>query len=161
MQPFVVRLTHWVGAAAMVCMMMSGWLIYNASPLFAFHFPAWATLGGWLGGAVAWHLAAMWVLGGSAVIYTAYCVLSQRRAERNVYQLWAYRVVFGLVALAVLSGLAIWKPVQLQAVTRVLGGYEFARLVHFAAMAGIAAFVVGHVAIAAVKPRLIVRMVVG
>jgi len=58
--PLVVRVTHWLNAVAIVCMVMSGWRIYNASPLFGFSFPGWATLGGWLGGAIAWHLAAMW-----------------------------------------------------------------------------------------------------
>ena len=51
--PLIVRLTHWINAFAIVCMVMSGWQIYDASPLFAFRFPAWATLGGWLGGAIA------------------------------------------------------------------------------------------------------------
>ena len=44
--PLPVRLMHWVNAFAMVCMIMSGWQIYNASPLFPFTFPQWATLGG-------------------------------------------------------------------------------------------------------------------
>ena len=44
--PLMVRLTHWVNAVAIVCMVMSGWGIYNASPLFGFTFPPWATLGG-------------------------------------------------------------------------------------------------------------------
>ena len=48
----VVRITHWVNAFAMVCMVMSGWAIYNASPLFPFRFPEWATVGGWLGGSI-------------------------------------------------------------------------------------------------------------
>jgi thiosulfate reductase cytochrome b subunit len=57
--PLPVRLAHAVNAFAMVCMLMSGWAIYNASPIFAFRFPVWATVGGWLGGSIAWHLAAM------------------------------------------------------------------------------------------------------
>ena len=43
--PLPVRVAHAVNALAMVCMLMSGWAIYNASPIFAFSFPAWATLG--------------------------------------------------------------------------------------------------------------------
>src|ERR1700731_2688391 len=74
--PFIVRLTHWVNAVAMTCMIMSGWQIYNASPLFGFRFPAWATLGGWLGGAIAWHLAAMWLLVGNGLVYVTYGLLS-------------------------------------------------------------------------------------
>jgi thiosulfate reductase cytochrome b subunit len=60
--PAIVRLTHWISAAAMVCMIMSGWRIYNASPILPFTFPEWATIGGWLGGALNWHFAAMWAL---------------------------------------------------------------------------------------------------
>ena len=76
MQPIPIRLTHWINAAAIIGMMMSGWAIYNASPLFGFSFPRWATLGGWLGGAIAWHLALMWLLVGNGSIYPAYLVRS-------------------------------------------------------------------------------------
>ena len=42
----------------------------------------------------------------------------------------------------VLSGLAIWKPVQFQTLTALFGGYDAARYVHFFAMAAIVGFVV-------------------
>ena len=58
-QPAWVRALHWTNAVAMVLMIMSGWQIYNASPLFGFTFPPSITLGGWLGGALLWHFAAM------------------------------------------------------------------------------------------------------
>ena len=45
----------------------------------------------------------------------------------------------------VLSGLAIWKPVQLQELTALFGGYDAARYVHFFAMAAIVGFLVVHV----------------
>ncbi len=70
--PLIVRMTHWLNVVAMVCMIMSGWQIYNASPLFGFTFPRWMTLGGWLGGAIAWHLAAMWLLVGNGLVYFGY-----------------------------------------------------------------------------------------
>ena len=65
----IVRLTHWLAAGAMICMILSGWQIYNASPLLAFAFPRAITLGGWLGGAISWHLSAMWVLMAAGLIY--------------------------------------------------------------------------------------------
>ena len=37
--PLLVRITHWVNALAILVMVMSGWNIYNASPLFGFRFP--------------------------------------------------------------------------------------------------------------------------
>ena len=61
-QPAWVRIMHWINAVAIILMIMSGWQIYNASPLFDFSFPAAITLGGWLGGALLWHFAAMWLL---------------------------------------------------------------------------------------------------
>ena len=57
--PLATRLFHWVNAAAMIVMIGSGLEIYNASPLLPFRFPEWITLGGWLGGALLWHFAAM------------------------------------------------------------------------------------------------------
>ena len=53
---------HWLNAVAIVAMVGSGWEIYDASPLFGITFPQFITVGHWLGGAIAWHLAAMWLL---------------------------------------------------------------------------------------------------
>jgi thiosulfate reductase cytochrome b subunit len=187
--PPVVRITHWVNAFAMVCMIMSGWMIYDASPLFGFRFPPWATLGGWLGGAIAWHLAAMWLLVGNGVVYVGYGLVSRhfrrtllplrpgeilrdardaarfrlrhRAGEYNAVQRLAYVVVLTLGALAVASGLALWKPVQLQALTAVFGGYEVARRVHFAVMAGIVGFILVHLVLVALVPRTLPGMITG
>src|SRR6185437_10830087 len=68
-QPAWVRAVHWTNAFAMVLMIMSGWQIYNASPLFNFSFSSSITLGGWLGGALLWHFAAMWLLMVNGLIY--------------------------------------------------------------------------------------------
>src|ERR1700710_307415 len=67
--PVWVRMTHWINAVAMLVMIGSGWEIYNASPLFGFTYPQWITLGGWLGGALLYHFAAMWVLAINGAIY--------------------------------------------------------------------------------------------
>ena len=64
-----VRVFHWVNALGMTLMIMSGWRIYNASPLFDFKFPGGITLGGWLGGALQWHFAAMWLLVINLLVY--------------------------------------------------------------------------------------------
>ena len=69
-QPAWVRIVHWINAVAMVLMIMSGWQIYNASPLFGFlRFSHSITLGGWLGGALQWHFAAMWLLMVNGLVY--------------------------------------------------------------------------------------------
>src|SRR5215218_4443525 len=68
-QPAWVRTTHWINAVAMIVMIMSGWQIYNASPLFAFKFSKSITLGDWLAGALLWHFAAMWLLTVNGLVY--------------------------------------------------------------------------------------------
>jgi thiosulfate reductase cytochrome b subunit len=187
--PLAVRATHWINAAAMAVMIGSGWQIYNASPLFPFVFPAWLTLGGWLGGALAWHFAAMWLLAGNFALYLGYgfasghirrrlfplrppdvwrdAVLALRfrlphdSARYNAVQRLLYMLAGCGIALAIASGLAIWKPVQLYSLTLLLGGYEAARRVHFVAMAGILAFVVVHLSLVAIVPRTLRPMITG
>jgi thiosulfate reductase cytochrome b subunit len=73
--------------------------------------------------------------------------------------LYAGVILAGIVI--VLSGLAIWKPIQLQELTALFGGYEAARYVHFLAMAAIVAFVVVHVVMALVVPRSLRAMITG
>src|SRR5690606_24885120 len=80
--PLVVRITHWINAFAMICMIASGWRIYNASPLFDFTFPNSLTLGGWLAGALAWHFAAMWLLVINGLAYLIYGLASGHLRRR-------------------------------------------------------------------------------
>jgi thiosulfate reductase cytochrome b subunit len=189
-QPAWVRALHWTNAVAMVLMIMSGWQIYNASPLFGFSFPASITLGGWLGGALLWHFAAMWLLMVNGLIYLALGISTGRFRKKllpitpvgvladtkaaltgklshddlskyNCVQklLYAGIIVVGIVI--VLSGLSIWKPVQLQYLTALFGGYDAARYVHFICMALIVAFMVVHVALALLVPKSLRAMIIG
>ena len=48
--PLIVRVTHLLNALAIIVMILSGWRIYDASPLFSFTIPRQITLGGWLAG---------------------------------------------------------------------------------------------------------------
>ena len=185
----VVRVTHWVGAAAMIVMILSGWQIYNASPLLPISIPTSATLGGWLGAGIAWHLAAMWVLIADGLVYLAWGVVSghfrrhflpvragdvardfwaalslrlvHRHGHYNAVQKLLYLLVTLAAVLAVLTGLAIWKPVQLGELTWLFGGYDLARRIHFALMCGIVAFLVVHVVLVALVPSTLVSMVTG
>lgn len=187
--PLVVRLTHWINAVAVFCMLFSGWAIYNASPLFPFAFPKWATLGGWLGGAIAWHFAAMWLFALNGLVYVAYGLasrhvartflplspgavwrdakaaltfrLAHRLGQYNAVQRLAYAVAFLLGALLLASGLALWKPVQFQGLAALFGGYEWARRVHFCAMAGLVGFIVLHLALVLVVPSTLRAMITG
>ena len=187
--PLPVRVAHWVNAFAMVCMLMSGWAIYNASPILAFSFPVWATVGGWLGGSIAWHFAAMWLLVSNGLVYAGYgfasghfrrVLLPIRTAELmrdlrqalrfelphrlgvyNAVQRLLYIVVLLLGVLIVASGLSIWKPVQLFWLTDFFGGYDLAREVHFVAMAGIGGFIAIHLLLVLIVPRTILPMISG
>src|SRR3954470_19732130 len=162
-QPAWVRVLHWTNAFAMILMIMSGWQIYNASPLFNFRFSHSITLGGWLGGAIQWHLAAMWLLMANGHIYLTRGLVTGRfrkkllpitpsgviadtkaaltghlsHADLTTYHYEQKLLYVGIIlvgVIIVLSGLSIWKPVQLQFLTALFGGYDFARYVHFAAM---------------------------
>lgn len=186
---WVVRVTHAVGAAAMICMILSGWAIYNASPILPFAFPRWATLGGWLAAGIAWHLAAMWVLMIDGIVYLAWGFasghfrrdvwpvsagelrrdlaaaarlrLAHRPGVYNAVQRAFYLFVLGAVVLAILTGLSIWKPVQLGWLTWVFGGYDVARRIHFACMAGIVVFLIVHLALVAIVPSTVPGMIFG
>jgi thiosulfate reductase cytochrome b subunit len=189
-QPAWVRVMHWINAVAMILMIMSGWQIYNASPLFDFRFSHTITLGGWLGGALLWHFAAMWLLmiNGLAYLVTGFAagrfrkkllpitpagVLSDLKAaltfklahdDLSVYNsvqklLYAGIIVVGVVI--VLSGLSIWKPVQLQYLTALFGGYDVARYVHFICMSLICLFLIVHVALAVLVPKSLRAMIIG
>ncbi len=67
--PAWLRATHWLNAVAVVVLAMSGWRIYNAAPFFDFTIPREITLGGWLGGAIQWHFAAMWLLAANGRLF--------------------------------------------------------------------------------------------
>ena len=73
--------------------------------------------------------------------------------------LYAGIIVVGVVI--VLSGLSIWKPVQLQWLTALFGGYDVARYVHFFCMSAIVAFLVVHVALAVLVPKSLRAMIIG
>jgi thiosulfate reductase cytochrome b subunit len=188
--PLIVRITHWINAFAILIMVVSGWRIYNADPLFGFKFPADLTLGGWLAGALQWHFAAMWLLAVNGLAYLAYGILSGhlrrkltplrpgavirdvRQALRgklehddltvyNAAQRAAYLGVIALLLLLVLSGLVLWKPVQFYTLGMLMGDYEGARYVHFFAMAALVAFVFVHVVMVALVPRTFPSMFTG
>jgi thiosulfate reductase cytochrome b subunit len=186
--PWPVRVMHWIGAYAMFCMILSGWQIYNASPSLPATVPNWMTLGGWLAGGIAWHIAAMWLLVADGAAYLIYGVVTghfQRTFGRpsirhvlrdiglalrfklphqagvyNSVQRLLYIFVIVAAVLAVITGLSIWKPVQLGFITDLFGGYAIARLIHLGLMAAIVGFVIIHLVLVALFPRTLVSMVV-
>ena len=189
-QPAWVRVLHWINAVAMIMMIMSGWQIYNAYPIFSFTFPSTITLGGWLGGALLWHFAAMWLLVVNGLVYITVGLLTGRFRKKmlpispggvfedtkaaltgklshddlskynNVQKLLYLGVILAGVVV-VLSGLAIWKPVQLSWLTDIFGGFNTARVWHFFAMAAIVGFLVIHVVLAVLVPKSLRAMIIG
>ena len=188
--PLIVRITHWVNAFAILIMVVSGWRIYNASPLFDFKFPAAWTLGGWLAGALQWHFAAMWLLAVNGLVYVAYGIVSGHFRRKllpvtpgavlsdvgaalrgklahddlrvyNAAQRAAYLGAIVLGVVLILSGLVIWKPVQFYTLGVLMGDYEGARYLHFFAMAALVLFVIVHVVMVALVPRTFPTMFTG
>jgi len=188
--PLWLRLNHWINLIALVIMVLSGWRIYNAAPIFAFRFPSQITLGGWLGGALLWHFAAMWLLFFNGVMYLFLNIVSGRFKARffplrlrdlindfiaaskgtldhgtpsdyNAIQKLAYLFVIADVILLVLSGLVVWKSVQFPLLRELMGDYDNARIVHFCGMAALLAFAAIHVVMVALVPRTLTTMIRG
>ena len=188
--PAWLRLTHWLNAVAVVLLAASGWRIYNAAPFFPFELPRALTLGGWLGGALQWHFAAMWLLVANGALYLLINIASGRLRRQffpvspgallrdmsaalrgklahadprhyNMVQRAAYLFVMLDCVLLVLSGLVLWKSVQFPVLRELLGGYESARRVHFFAMAALVGFVVVHLVMVALVPRTLLAMLRG
>lgn len=188
--PVWLRVSHWINAIAVVILSMSGWRIYNASPLFDFQFSKAITLGGWLGGAIQWHFAAMWLLAANGVLYmclnlatgrllTKFFPLSLRSivadlvaalrgrlshadlSQYSAMQRAAYLFVMLDTVMLVLSGLVLWKSVQFPVLRELLGGYEMARRIHFFGMSALVAFVAVHLAMVALVPRSLWTMIRG
>jgi thiosulfate reductase cytochrome b subunit len=188
--PAWVRICHWINAIAILVMIGSGWQIYDASPLFNFTFPRQIALGNWLAGALLWHFAAMWVLVINGVVYVTLGLATGRFRRKllpiypsevfadaraaltfklahddlshyNAVQRVLYTGIILTGVVIVTSGLSIWKPVQFQELTALFGGYDFARYVHFFAMAAIVGFLTVHVLLALLVPGSLRAMVTG
>ena len=188
--PLVVRITHWINVVAILIMITSGWAIYNASPLFAFEIPSQITLGGWLAGALQWHFAGMWLFAINGVVYLLYGIFSGhfrrkllpispravlhdiREAFRgklahedlsvyNAAQRAAYVALIFFLIVLILTGLCIWKPVQLYWLASLMGDYEGARYLHFFAMTAVFVIVLVHVAMVLLVPHTFPTMITG
>jgi thiosulfate reductase cytochrome b subunit len=191
LHPLAVRVMHWVNAVAMVILIGSGWKIYNDEVLFGWlHFPDWITIGGEAQGALQWHFFAMWILAINGLIYLIYGIVSGRFRRKlfpirpreiiadirdalrfrlahddithyNAVQKVLYAGILLVIVLQVLSGLAVWKPVQFSELASLFYSFQGSRLVHFFGMAAIVAFLVVHVLLALIVPKTIGAMITG
>jgi thiosulfate reductase cytochrome b subunit len=165
---------------------------YLLNPFQDQQFPAWARLGGWLAGGLNWHFALMWPLTAVGVLYLAYLVASGEwrallfrprdaggalamaryylrlrkdhppQGKHNPLQKLAYSSIVLVGVLAVCTGLAIYKPVQLAWLAGLFGGFQAARYWHFWTVWTFVAFTVTHVALVfIVDPPSLRAMITG
>jgi thiosulfate reductase cytochrome b subunit len=145
--------------------------------------------GGYAGG-IAWHFFGMWVLIVNGLAYIAYGfatgrfrrklipvrpseVLSQigdalrfrlKHDDITVYnavQRLLYLGIIAVIVIQVLSGLAIWKPVQFPWLAGLFYDFQTARLAHFFGMSAIVAFLGVHVTLALIVPQTLLAMITG
>ena len=191
LHPLPVRIMHWINAIAMITLILSGWKIYNDEVLFGWlHFPEWMTIGGEAQGGLQWHFFAMWILMANGLCYLAYGIFTGRFRRKllpiaprevvanvrdalnlrlshgditryNAVQKLLYLGVIVVIVVQVLSGLAVWKPVQLSELAALFGSFQGSRLVHFLGMAAIVGFLVVHVVLALAVPKTIGAMITG
>jgi thiosulfate reductase cytochrome b subunit len=143
-----------------------------------------------LSGALLWHFAAMWLMVVNGLVYLALGIVGGRFRRKllpirpadvvrdlgaaltgklshddlSVYNAVQRLLYLGVIAagiVMVLSGISIWKPVQVQELTATFGGYNAARFVHFFAMAAIVGFLVVHIVLAILVPKSLLAMIRG
>jgi len=142
--------------------------------------PASITLGGFLAGGLQWHLTFAWLFVAAGVAYVVYQAISGNYtqvlfARRDIPGVWpmvrhyflfgpkppqhttynslqklAYTSALAFGAMLMVTGFALYKPVQLSPLVTVLGGFRFVRIWHFAAMCGLLAFIPGHIVMVAI-----------
>ena len=191
MHPLPVRVMHWVNAAVMLVMITSGWGIYDDDVVIrGLHFSGFLRLGDWAAWSLDWHFAGMWFLVLNGLAYLTYGFASGRLRERllpirpaelvqavvdalhlkfaheditvyNAVQKLLYITVIVAGVSQVVTGLAIWKPVQFSGLTWLLGGFQTARVLHFTGMAVIVGFLAVHVALSLLVPKTLWAMLAG
>ncbi len=191
LHPWPVRVMHWTNAIAMVVMIGSGWGIYDDSVIIhGLYFPHAIRIGSWAAESLLWHFAFMWVLAINGLAYLGYGLATGRFRQRlfpirprdvlavvrdtlrlhighddltmyNAVQKLLYLVAIAAGVMQVVTGLAIWKPVQFAPLLGLLGGFQGARLLHFLGMTVLVLFLLVHVALSLLVPRTLAAMVTG
>lgn len=191
LHPWPLRIMHWINAVVMLVMITSGWGIYDDDVIIrGFYFSSFWRLGDWAAWSLNWHFAGMWFLVINGLAYLTYGFVTGRFREKllpirpaevvqtvidtlhfkfaheditvyNAVQKLLYIVVILAGISQVVTGLAIWKPVQFSGLVSLLGGFQTARVLHFAGMAVIVGFLIVHVALALLVPKTLWAMVAG
>jgi thiosulfate reductase cytochrome b subunit len=190
LHPLALRIMHWINAVAIFIMIGSGWKIYNDDAIFAFHFPDAVVIGKWAQYGLQWHFFGMWIFVLNGLAYLSYGVATGRFWQKlfpispreilatigdalrlrlghddlthyNAVQKILYLGVMLIGVLIVVSGLALWKPVQFSELADLFGNFQTIRLVHFFCMSAIVAFIAVHVTLALLVPKSLVAMLTG
>jgi thiosulfate reductase cytochrome b subunit len=191
LHPLPLRIMHWINAVAIFIMIGSGWKIYNDDILFSFlRFPDSIVIGKWAQYGLQWHFFGMWIFVLNGTAYLCYGIFSGRFRQKlfpisprevfvtvgealrfrlrhddlmhyNAVQKVLYLGVMIVGVLIVVSGLALWKPVQFSELASLFGSFQNIRLVHFLCMTAIVAFILVHVTLALLVPQSLVAMITG
>jgi thiosulfate reductase cytochrome b subunit len=159
---------HWINIISLILMIMSGLRIYNANPVFGgragFHIPAQLVLGSGLAGGRDWHFAISWIYAINLLAYGLYILITRRwqnrfasggdvkalRASQNVKRknyAWhrvVYTGIIPILLLAIVSGLAMYKPAQLYWLASLFGNWQTLRTVHFITVPVVILFTIVH-----------------
>jgi thiosulfate reductase cytochrome b subunit len=191
LHPLPLRIMHWINAVAIFIMIGSGWRIYNDDVIFGIlHFPDSVVIGKWAQYGLQWHFFGMWIFVLNGIAYLSYGIATGRFRRKlfpisvtgfiatvgdalrfrlshddlthyNAVQKILYLGVMLIGILIVISGLALWKPVQFSELANLFGSFQNIRLVHFFCMTAIVAFILVHVTLALLVPRSLVAMLTG
>jgi thiosulfate reductase cytochrome b subunit len=190
LHPLPLRIMHWINAVAIFIMIGSGWKIYNDDAIFPFHFPDSIVIGKWAQYGLQWHFFGMWIFILNGLAYLAYGIATGRFRRKllpisvrdllatvgdalrlrlghddlthyNAVQKILYLGIMAIGILIVISGLALWKPVQFSGLAALFGSFQTIRLVHFLCMSAIVAFLVVHITLALLVPRSLLAMLTG
>jgi thiosulfate reductase cytochrome b subunit len=190
LHPLPLRIMHWINAVAILIMIGSGWKIYNDDAIFPFHFPDSIVIGKWAQYGLQWHFFGMWIFVVNGLAYLAYGIATGRFRRKllpisvrellatvgdalrlrlshddlthyNAVQKILYLGIMAIGILIVISGLALWKPVQFSGLAALFGSFQTIRLVHFLCMSAIVAFLVVHITLALLVPRSLLAMLTG
>jgi thiosulfate reductase cytochrome b subunit len=191
LHPLPVRIMHWINAVAIFIMIGSGWKIYNDDVIFGWlHFPDAVIIGKWAQYGLQWHFFGMWIFVLNGLAYLTYGIASGRFRQKlfpisvrevvatvrdalrfrlghddlthyNGVQKILYLGIMLIGILIVVSGLALWKPVQFSELASLFGSFQTIRLVHFVCMSAIVGFLLVHVALALLVPQSLVAMLTG
>jgi len=191
LHPLPLRIMHWINAVAIFIMIGSGWKIYDDDIIFSFlRFPDTIVIGKWAQYGLEWHFFGMWIFVLNGLAYLSYGIATARFRRKlfpisireflvtigealqfrlrhddlthyNAVQKVLYLGVMMVGILTVISGLALWKPVQFSELANLFGSFQNIRLVHFFCMAAIVAFIVVHVTLALLVPQSLAAMLTG